>query len=155
MSSKFSFVHPSKLWPDFMPRESRPPVPIPSKYRFTVHIRYGGKFNPVVTLPLYVTTDYDDAFAYLEDKLTLMPNTKKRLVFVKQIGSRRKHTYYDPVFAEAIKQGDIDSDEYYEEPTSDDKVYVQLKDGKPTWRGTRQRQDAWMDREWDDLTIST
>ena len=140
MSSKFTFTHPSKLRP--VGTLPAPVPPMPQWYRFSVHVRYGGKFNPVHSPALYVTSDYRDAFDFLEYKLEYMPNTKKRLLYVKQIGSKHKHTWYDERFEAALMVQDVDSDEFYEEPTDDDKVSVQIHRYKPaTWRGMVKRQE--------------
>jgi hypothetical protein len=143
--SKYTFVHPSKLRP--VGTLPAPLPPMPQGYRFEVHFRYGGKFNPVVSPSIYTTCDYRDAFDCLEAIAEYQPNTKKRLIYVKQIGSKHVHTWYDQTFADAISMEDVDSDEYYEEKTEDEKRYVQLHQ-KPkgivraVWRGANRMSEV-------------
>lgn len=117
---------------------------IPPEYQWCVHLRFNGKFNPVNSMALVYCTDYATAFECLE---AWLPNTKKRLAYVKQIGIKHKHLYYDEKFAAALKaQADIDANEFFEDKTADDKRYVQLHQKKgivrAIWKGAVIRDDG-------------
>lgn len=140
---KIYFTHPTLLRPLNTPPKPLPPMP--QGYRFEVHFRYGGKFNPVTSPSIYTTCDYRDAFDCLEAIESYMPNKKTRRIFVKQIGSRHMHMYYSQSFADALEVQDVDSDEYFEEPTADEKRYVMLHQKKgivrAVWKGAVIRGD--------------
>ena len=98
-------------------------------------------------MPIYMTSDYRDAFDYLEVLLTLKPNTKQHQIFVKQVGSRHRHYYYDQRFADALLVEDVDSDEFFEEKTTDEKASVQIhqpnrqhKVVRAVWRGIHRNE---------------
>jgi len=117
----------------------------PTKHAFTVHFKFVRSFNPVITLPIYMSNNYRDCFDYLEAVTAIMPNTKYRQTLVKQVGSRHRHYYYDQSFADALQVQDVDGDEYFEEPTADDKRYVMLHQKKgivrAVWKGAVIRGD--------------
>lgn len=92
-------------------------------YQWRVYIEIKSGFNPVSML-WYAALSYREAFAYFETRKHLI--TKKRKVFVKQQGSKYRHYEYDERFAAALEVEDVDSDEWYDEPTDDGRASVQL-----------------------------
>ena len=109
----------------------------PYTWRVFVEIKSG--FSPVSIL-WYAAHSYREAFDYLETRKHLV--NKKRRVFVKQQGSKHHHYHFDEQFAAALEVEDVDADEYYSEPTIEDRVSAQIHQAdkhhpvtRVIWRG--------------------
>lgn len=108
-----------------------------NSYQWRVIIEVRSGFNPV-SIAFYFSKSYEDAFEYLESRRHL--ENKKRHLFVKQLGSKHRHYHYDESFAVALlAASNTDADEYYEEPTTDDRARVDIhsKFRVARWTGIR------------------
>lgn len=115
-----------------------PKLPTQSSCIWRVWLEMGAKFNPV-SIVMYVSIDYADAFDYLETRRFLV--NKKRRVYVREKDTDHRHYWFDEKFyAELLANELTDSDQYYDEDTTDDKVILDYrrKRFKPAiWRGIR------------------
>lgn len=111
--------------------------PTQSAAIWRVMVEVGAKFQPC-SIAWYASTDYRDCFDYLETRQHLA--NKKRKLFVRQQGTKFKHRYFDERFYAALQIGqDVTADEFYDEPTTDDKARVDIhnKFRVAQWRGIR------------------
>ena len=101
---------------------------------FRVFVEFKAAFTPV-SFWLYSSYDYAHCFEYIAEHT----QTKKRRLYVKQLGNRYKMYQYDETFAaELLANEQVEADEFYEEDTIDDKTIVQVhkRSYKPVvWRG--------------------